>query len=176
MLGGHSGDDIDKGRGNANKILNRFLWTTHHKVDLHISTFNGGNLRNAIAREAYTVIVVPSDQKESLAVLFNHFRDDIEDELFLKEPKIKLKLESCDIPKTVIDQKCQSNLLNSIYACPHGVLAMSAKMPGLVETSTNLASVKFKENNMIEIVTSQRSDLASGKSDAANMIEAVFKM
>jgi dipeptidase D len=176
LLGGHSGDDIDKSRGNANKVLNRFLWTTSQKIDLRISTFNGGNLRNSIAREAYTVIVVPSNQKESLAVLFNHFRDEIENELYLKEPKIKLKLESWDIPDKVIDLKSQFDLLNTIYACPHGVLAMSARMPRMVETSTNLASVKFKESNIIEIITSQRSDLQSGKSDAANMVEAVFKL
>ena len=174
LLGGHSGDDINKNRGNAIKVLNRFLWQLMHKYEIYIADFNGGNLRNAIAREAFAVILVPGTKKEDITVAFNIFRSEIEDEMILNEPNIRLILESAEQPRFVMDTLSQNNLINSLYACPHGVLAMSTRMPGLVETSTNLASVKVKAENLIEITTSQRSDLESGKMDAAYMIESLF--
>lgn len=176
LLGGHSGDDINKNRGNAIKILNRFLWQLAHKYDIYIADINGGNLRNAIAREAYATVLVPLSSREQITVDFNIFRSMIETEMILNEPNINLLLESTEQPQMVIDGTSQIRLINALYACPHGVLAMSTRMPGLVETSTNLASVKFKAGNTIEITTSQRSDLESGKLDAANMVESVFKM
>lgn len=175
LLGGHSGDDINKGRGNAVKILNRFLWQISQKMDIHLSSFNGGNLRNAIAREAFANILVPFAKKEEVIIAFNIFRSEIENELSSNEPKMKFSLESADQPLSVIDRIAQSNLLNSLYACPHGILAMSSRMPGMVETSTNLASVKF-EGNTVEISTSQRSDIESSRDDVASMVESVFKM
>ena len=176
LLGGHSGDDINKNRGNAIKILNRFLWQLKDKIDFHLVSFDGGNLRNAIPREAAALVLVPSSQKERITVLFNIFRSEIENELLANEPHLCLTLESSDLPSMVIDAQSQKNLINSLYAAPHGVLSMSTRMPGLVETSTNLASVKFKPGNLIEITTSQRSDLNSCKMDAAYMVESVFKM
>ncbi len=176
LLGGHSGDDINKNRGNAIKVLNRFLWHLTQKYEICIADFTGGNLRNAIAREAFATVLVPGSSKEQITVDFNIFRSVIEAEILLNEPNIMLLLESTEQPKFVIDKSSQLRLLNALYACPHGVLAMSARMPGLVETSTNLASVKFKMENTIEITTSQRSDLESGKQDAAYMVESVFKM
>ena len=92
------------------------------------------------------------------------------------EPFMKLTLESSELPAVIMDRLSQTKLVNSIYACPHGVLTMSTRMPGLVETSTNLASVKFKQGNLIEITTSQRSDLESGKLDAAYMVESLFQL
>jgi len=176
LLGGHSGDDINKGRGNAAKILNRFLWKISQKMDIHLSSFDGGNLRNAIAREAFANILIPFAKKEEVSIAFNIFRSEIENELLSNEPKIRFSLESTDQPGFVTDQITQANLLNSLYACPHGILAMSSLMPGMVETSTNLASVKFIDGNAIEISTSQRSDLESSRNDAASMVESVFKM
>ena len=176
LQGGHSGDDINKNRGNAIKILNRFVWQTMQKYEIYISEYQGGNLRNAIAREAYAVLLVPGSKKEGLTIDFNIFRSDLECEIALNEPGMKLSLESSELPLQVIDRLSQIRLVNAIYACPHGVLNMSTRMPGLVETSTNLASVKFKPGNLIEITTSQRSDLNSGKIDAANMVESVFQL
>ena len=176
LLGGHSGDDINKNRGNAIKILNRFLWQIMQKYEIYISDYQGGNLRNAIAREASAVILVPISRKEEVAVEFNIFRSVIETETVINEPAIKLLLETCELPGLVIDRLSQLKLINSLYACPHGVLTMSTRMPGLVETSTNLASVKIKPGNLIEITTSQRSDLESGKWDAANTVESVFQL
>ena len=176
LQGGHSGDDINKNRGNAIKVLNRFLWQLMQKYEIYIADFNGGNLRNAIAREAFAVIMVPVSLKERLTVEFNIFRSDIEEEMILNEPNIHLLLESTDQPPSVFDKLSTSRLINALYACPHGVLTMSTRMPGLVETSTNLASVKVKPGNVIEITTSQRSDLESGKLDAAYMVESVFRL
>ena len=176
LQGGHSGDDINKNRGNAIKVLNRFLWQLMQKYEIYIADFNGGNLRNAIAREAFAVIMVPVSLKERLTVEFNIFRSDIEEEMILNEPNIHLLLESTDQPPSVFDKLSTSRLINALYACPHGVLTMSTRMPGLVETSTNLASVKVKPGDVIEITTSQRSDLESGKLDAAYMVESVFRL
>ncbi len=176
LLGGHSGDDINKNRGNAIKILNRFLWQTMQNYEIYIADYQGGNLRNAIAREAFAVILVPVSRKEKVTIDFNIFRSVIESEIIYDEPTITLFLESCDLPVKIIDRNSQTKLVNALYACPHGVLTMSTRMPGLVETSTNLASVKTKSENLIEITTSQRSDLESGKWDAANMVESVFQL
>lgn len=176
LVGGHSGDDIEKGRGNANKILNRFLWTINKKTDLRLASFNGGNLRNAIAREGVAVACVPWSEKENIRILFNHFINDLEIEISDVEPKLNLSLESESLPATVIDKKSSDALLNVLYACAHGVIAMSRDMPGLVETSTNLASVKMTEGNTILITTSQRSSVESSKLDVMQQVEATFKL
>ncbi|HJV78000.1 MAG TPA: aminoacyl-histidine dipeptidase [Paludibacter sp.] len=176
LKGGHSGDDIDKGLGNANKIVNRFLWILNKKMDLRLHTFDGGNLRNAIAREAVAVASVPFSERENVRVLFNHYTMDIENEKGKIEPNMILSLDSESLPETVIDKKTSNALLNVLYACPHGVKAMSAEMPDLVETSTNLASVKMKPENRIEITTSQRSSVESAKHDIANQVEAAMTL
>lgn len=176
LKGGHSGDDIDKKRGNANKLLNRFLWMVNKKTDLRLHCFDGGNLRNAIAREAVAVASVPWTEKENIRVLLNHYTVELELETASNEPNLVLELESEQTPATVMD-KCSSDaLLNVLYACAHGVLTMSSDMPGLVETSTNLASVKMKENNKVLITTSQRSSVASEKYSIANQLEATFTL
>ncbi len=174
LMGGHSGDDINKNRGNANKILNRFLQDAAGKMKVRIAAFNGGNLRNAIAREAFAVVVLPHSQKENLIVEWNVFSTEMEFEYEISEPNLKLQHQSVNLPEFVIDQDCQSRLLKLIAACPHGVLEMSSRMPGMVETSTNLASVKFTENNQIAVTTSQRSEIDSRKYMAATMIESLM--
>lgn len=174
LKGGHSGDDIHRGLGNANKILNRYLWNINRKTDLRIHSFNGGNLRNAIAREATATVSVPWSEKESVRVALNHYIADIEKEFGETEPLLKMTLASESLPETVIDKRTSDSLLNALYACPHGVKAMSKDMPGLVETSTNLASVKMKEGNKILITTSQRSSVETSKYDIAHQVESVF--
>lgn len=176
LLGGHSGDDINKNRGNANKILNRFLVNANKQFNLRIADFSGGNLRNAIAREAFAVVVVPHSQKEDLMVEWNVFASEMEFEYEYAEPKLKLHHQSVALPEKVIDQVTQNRLLKLIAACPHGVLEMSTRMPGMVETSTNLASVKFTDSNEILITTSQRSEIESRKYMAAEMVESVMQL
>ncbi|QGY43064.1 beta-Ala-His dipeptidase [Maribellus comscasis] len=176
LLGGHSGDDIHKNRGNANKILNRFLWQASGDFELCLAEFNGGNLRNAIAREAFAIVVIPEDEKESFLKSFNKYVKELGFEYERSEPNLKLNAEVSKIPEFVIDKETQYNLLNAINACPHGVLEMSTRMEDMVETSTNLASVKFLEDNRIYITTSQRSELESRKFMVAGMVESVFKL
>ena len=176
LLGGHSGDDIDKGRANANKLLTRFLWTVNKEMDLRLHSFDGGNLRNAIPREAIALALVPYAQKERVRVLLNHFVVDVEDEFGTIEPKMRLDLDSETSPETVIDKVSSTQLLNALYACPHGIIAMSKDMEGLVETSTNLASVKMKGSDGILITTSQRSSIESAKYDIMQQVESVFNL
>jgi dipeptidase D len=176
LLGGHSGDDIHKGRGNANKILNRFLYKASKEFEARLSVFDGGNLRNAIAREAYAIITIPAFLKEKVSSEFNIFSSEVEFEFEHTEPGLKLKLETTGTPDFVLDLQSQKMILNSIYACPHGVLEMSSRMEGMVETSTNLASVKFTEPDKVTITTSQRSEIESRKHYAAEMVESVFAL
>lgn len=176
LNGGHSGSEINKGLGNANKILNRYLWTINKKYGIELASIDGGNLHNAIAREASAVVGVQSNKKESIIVDLNTLLPEIKAELVKVDPNLTIAVESADVPKFVFDKKTTNNLLNAIYVCPHGVLGMSMDIPGLVETSTNLASVKMKENNTIVVGTSQRSSTESLKHDAANMIEAAFTL
>jgi len=176
LLGGHSGDEINKGRGNSNKILNRFLWQINKKYDIRLSDFNGGNLRNAIPREAFAVITIPNEFKENVRVDLNIYAAEMEQVWDINEPKLKITLESVDKPDFVIDRQTSNNLFDALYACPHGVFTMSSKMPGMVETSTNLASVKFTENENILITTSQRSDVDSEKYNIAQMVGSALTM
>ncbi|BDX36666.1 aminoacyl-histidine dipeptidase [Tenuifilaceae bacterium CYCD] len=176
LSGGHSGDDIDKGRGNSIKIINRFLWKGTHRFDLRLSLLDGGNLRNAIPREAYAIFTVHKDDQKDLIKDFEKLRDEIYGEIRDVEPNINIAFESTEIPSYVIDEPTHFDLLNSIYACPHGVIAMSRQLKGLVETSTNLASVKFIQDNQILVTTSQRSSVDSAKTDISNMVESVFRL
>jgi dipeptidase D len=176
LQGGHSGDDIHKNRGNANKILVRILNEISKTVELKLALFNGGNLRNAIAREAFAVIVIPHSKKEIVAARFNIFARLLEKEFEFCEPKLNLKIGTEEMPSGIIDSSLQTRLLAALIACPHGVLEMSSRMEGMVETSTNLASVKFIDDNKIRVTTSQRSEIESRKYFAAEMVEAVFTM
>ena len=176
LQGGHSGDDINKGRGNAIKILNRFLWEIDHKYGINVASFEGGNLRNAIAREAVAVILFDEVLKENVRVDFNVYASEMEEVWKITEPGLKMELESIEVPEVVLSVNSTHKLLEALYVCPHGVFAMSYRMPGMVETSTNLAAVRFVENNTILITTSQRSDVDSEKMNIAQMVEAVFRM
>lgn len=175
LKGGHSGDDINKGLGNAVKIINRFLWNAIEKYSIRISKIDGGNLRNAIAREAFAYFVIPESSKKDVLNYVVEYNNAVKDELKVTEPDLKFTIESAEKSEFVIDSDTQMRLLNSLYACPHGVIAMTADMPGLVETSTNLASVKTLDNKIL-VQTSQRSSVESSKDDIASMVESVFRL
>jgi len=176
LTGGHSGDEIHKGRGNSIKILTRFLFEAN-KFDMRIAEIGGGNMRNAIPREANATIIIPKKNAKKLESMFRKLRDEIANELSIQEPNFNASLEKATLPKIIIDPQTQQNLLRSLYACPHGVIAMSAKISGLVETSTNLASVKMNaKKQTITIATSQRSSIESSKKDVMNMVENVFTL
>lgn len=176
LQGGHSGDDINRGRGNAIKILNRFLWELNKKYGVRVAVLEGGNLRNAIAREANAVVVFEDTYKEQVRVDFNVYAAEMESVWSLTESGLHFDLESADVPPEVLTPSDTTKLLDALYACPHGVFAMSYRMPGMVETSTNLAAVKFIENNTVLITTSQRSDINSEKMNIAQMVASVFHM
>lgn len=176
LNGGHSGSEIHKGLGNANKILNRFLWTLSRKLQISLAQIDGGNLHNAIAREASAIAGVPVGDKDAVSTWLKKFEGQIKDELKVVDSNVNITVTDATEPSTVIDSDTTYGLLNAIYGCPHGVLAMSHDIPGLVETSTNLASVKMKDGHTIVIGTSQRSSTESLKEYAANMINAIFTL
>ena len=147
-----------------------------NRQDLYLCEINGGNLRNAIPREAYAICAVPEDAKHDVRTELNIFTSEVENELAVTEPDLKLVLESETPRKMAIDQDTTTRLLKALYAAPHGVYAMSQDIPGLVETSTNLASVKMKPNHIIRIETSQRSSILSARNDMANTVRAVFQL
>ena len=174
--GGHSGGDIHLGRANANKLLARILFNLGKKYELSLAEIDGGNLRNAIPRAAHAIVGVHTSKKEDVRVAINHFIADIENEYADLEPTLEITMESVDKPEFCIDSDTTIKLIESIYSAPHGVVSMSRVMPGLVETSTNLASVKMKEGNEVVVTTSQRSSVDSRKWDIANQVEAVFTL
>ncbi len=176
LNGGHSGSEIDKGLGNANKILTRYLWTLMQSYPLSLAEISGGNLSNAIAREASAIAGIPNDVKEKARTTLNIMLADIEAELRTVDPQVQILLDSVEKPSFCIDKKTTENLLNALYACPHGVIGMSFEIENLVETSTNLASVKMKDNNTIVVTTSQRSSTNSLKTDVSNMVKSVFRL
>ncbi|WP_291857570.1 aminoacyl-histidine dipeptidase [Marinilabilia sp.] len=175
LKGGHSGDDIHKGLGNANKILVRYMWQMAREYDFKVARLEGGNLRNAIAREASALGVVPSRYKEEARVVLNMLTHEVEQELRHTDPAVKLRLGSTDLPEKVFSSGFQQKLLNSLYACPHGVMEWSKEIDGLVETTTNLASVKMMDDEIL-VTTSQRSSVESARNDLANMVESVFQL
>lgn len=174
LQGGHSGDDINKGLGNAVKLLNRFLWNSADRFELNVSSLQAGNLRNALAREGFAVVTIPAKHRDPFEEFGREFEKIIKDEYKSTEKKIKFSLVSCDLPETVFTPELQFSLLNSLYACPHGVIEYSREIPGLVETSTNLASVKIGDGKII-VTTSQRSSVESAKQDICNMVSSVFR-
>lgn len=176
LKGGHSGGDIHLGRANANKILNRFLTLAFNKYDLYLCEIDGGNLRNAIPREAHAIIAIPEAHKHDLRTDLNVFTAEVQAEYAVTDPDMELILSSEPARAKAIDADTTQRLLQTLYAVPHGVYAMSQDIPGLVETSTNLASIKMKPGNIIRIETSQRSSTASSKQDIANMVRTVFEM
>lgn len=172
--GGHSGGDIHLGRANANKLLARFLFDLSKKHEIALAEIDGGNLRNAIPRAAHAVFGVHTSHKETVRVALNDYAATVEAEYKDLEPTLEIKLESVDKPDFSIDESTSANIIRAVYSAPHGVVSMSRDIEGLVETSTNLASVKMGQNNTVVVTTSQRSSVDSRKWDIADQVEAHF--
>lgn len=175
LVGGHSGDDIQKGRGNAVKLLNRFLWNCARKYDGRIASILAGNLRNALAREGFAVVLVPETSRNDFETYVLEYHRALTDELKVTEPDLRFSAQSVDLPTSVFSLGLQERLLNLLYALPHGVIEMSREIEDFVETSTNLASVKLKDN-LLEITTSQRSSVETAKTDIGDMVASVFHL
>jgi len=176
LKGGHSGDEIHKGIGNSLKILNRFLWNADKRFKIRLARLEGGKARNAIPRESEALIMVPAGSLDLIRVYFESFVNILKADLELIEPDFEMSLELTDLPEFNMRRKSQQKLFNAVYACPHGVIAMSQEIPGLVETSTNLASIRHKGDDILEIVTSQRSSSETAKQDIADRMEALFNL
>ncbi len=176
LKGGHSGDEIHKGLGNSIKIATRFLQHAMAKFEVRLASFDGGKVRNAIPREATIVFTVGEQYKKDIEAFFTKFESDIKNELKTTEPKLKITLDKTKSPKKLIDKKTQFRLINALHGVRHGVFEMSRDIEGLVETSTNLASVKMPGKNKIEIVTSQRSSVMSARNDAKESVASVFRL
>ncbi len=176
LLGGHSGGDIHQGRANANKLLARFLFGLSLEHVVSLCEIDGGNLRNAIPRAAHAVFGVDTSRKEQVRVAFNKFAADVEREYAGLETGMKFELTTAERPEYAVDSETSRNLIEALYSAPHGVISMSRDLEGLVETSTNLASVKMQPDNKILVTTSQRSSIESRKWDIAYQVEALFRL
>ncbi len=175
LKGGHSGDDIHRGRGNAIKVINRILWNAELMYEIRLSDYKGGNLHNAIAREAFALVTVPKRNKKAFRDMCQELGGEMQGAMKTSEPDMRVELTEAGMPECVMDAKTQNRLLNALYACPHGVMSWSADIPNLVETSTNLASVKTTGKEII-VVTSQRSSVETAKRDIADMVATVFHL
>lgn len=175
LHGGHSGDDIDKGYANANKILARFLNGALDKYDLRLCSISGGNLHNAIPRDATAVIAVPFANREKIRVDFNVFAAEIQDEYHVTETSAQFYMESTDPVSKCIEPAVAANIIRSVYAVFNGVYAMSMDVPGLVETSSNLARIRTEEGK-VTMVASQRSSVESAKYAVQSTLAACFRM
>jgi dipeptidase D len=172
LKGGHSGMDINTGRGNANKIMVRFLKQVVAEYGVRLSSINGGSLRNAIPREAFATICVQTDRVSNLKQFTQTFATDIAAELRATEPDLSIELTETKTD-SVMDLKTAIAMIEAVNACPNGVIRMSDSMPDLVETSSNLAIVK-SENNQIVISCLLRSSVDTAKDDLAESMDAVF--
>ncbi len=175
LQGGHSGMDIIKGLGNANKFMNRLLFNASEDLDLKIASINGGGLRNAIPRESEAVVVVDDFQVKA-------FKSELEDEIeAIKaefsnlEPNLKVTITETEVPAKVMEAEAQNQVLKAVYAAHNGVYRMSPEIEGLVETSNNIAKVEIKDGN-VEIKCLTRSSVESSKDDLANSLKSSFEL
>ena len=176
LNGGHSGDDIDKKRANAIKILCRFLYMEQEKMDLRLAQWNSGKMHNAIPRDGKIIFAVPADKKEEVKADWNIFQKDVEDEFHVTDGNMEWSLGSAEA-QTVMPKNVSVNLIRAIQAVDNGVLAMcqDEALAKMVETSSNIASVQSEEEKVI-IVSSQRSNVMSNLTNMANSVKATFQL
>jgi dipeptidase D len=175
LNGGHSGMDIHKGLGNANKIMNRLLFDAFENFGLQVSEINGGSLRNAIPRESAAKVIVAGMYDEAYIFDMQEIINDIKTEFKTTEPNLTIEIVKCDLPKKVMDLGVQEGILRSIYAAHNGVYRMSADMEDLVETSNNVARVIIKDGT-ISIGCLTRSSVETSKFDLANALRSAFEL
>jgi len=177
MKGGHSGMEIGLGRGNANQQLCRFLWNCDKKFGISLSQIDGGNLANAIPREAWAIVGVDAGKVEAFRQYAEDFDRLIHAEFLLAEGKdFTFTVEETAIPEKVIDDKTAHRLVAAMFACPNGVQGMSNAVEGLIETSCNLASVKMIEGDKIEVTVHIRSSVDSRRDEVGDRVSALFAM
>ena len=175
LKGGHSGMDIHKGLGNANKIMNRLLFNGFENFGLQISQIIGGSLRNAIPRESVAKVIVAGMFDEAFVFDMQEIINEIKFEFKTTEPNLTIEIEKSDLPNNVMDLGVQEGLLRAIYTAHNGVYRMSADMEDLVETSNNIARVVV-ENGTISIQNLTRSSVESSKYDLANALRSAYEL
>jgi len=176
LTGGHSGDDIEKKRANANKLLARFLYNSQKKYDLRLIDIQAGGLHNAIPREAWCLCAVPTKDKESIAVDWNLYQADVEEEYSVTEKTMVFTLQSEGQVTSVVEKNCSQRLIKALQAVDNGVFAYCQDIP-LIETSSNLASIHMvPETKTIDILSSQRSSIYSARLNMANTVAAAFEL
>lgn len=177
LKGGHSGVDIHKGRGNANKLMNRVLLHLSKQMQARVSSIEGGSLRNAIPRESVAIIALPKGQSEEAQKHVRELQSVIKNEYNFTDPDLELQIESLGsvTEDTVLPQDFQDRFLKALYACPNGIYRMSPEIDGLVQTSNNIARVTVKDNRWtVQCLT--RSSVDSEKYDLAASIQCAFEL
>lgn len=175
LNGGHSGMDIDKGLGNANKIMNRLLFDGFENFGLQIAEIDGGSLRNAIPRESTATVIISGIFEEAFFSETQEIIGDIKAEYKTTEPNLQIIIEPTDMPEKVMDLGVQEGLTRALYAAHNGVYRMSADMDNLVETSNNIARVTVK-NGKLHIGCLTRSSVETSKFDLANALRSAFEL
>lgn len=175
LTGGHSGGDIHLGRGNANKIMNRILYTLNREIGIGVNSIDGGSLRNAIPRESVSVVLVDKTKEAQFQGSLTELIKIIKAEYALTDAQLDISLNETNLPETVMNKEFQDNLLRSVYCCPNGIYRMSPAIKGLVQSSNNLARVLVKEGNY-SIQCLNRSSVDTEKTDLANAIAAAFEL
>lgn len=175
LKGGHSGMDIILGRGNANKLMNRLLWQLSREAGVRIAALDGGSLRNAIPRESFATVVFPKSEEAGVKKIVDAFFAETKAELSLVEPDYKLACEPVPAPAQALTAQSTARLCNLVYGIPNGVIRMSDSMPGLVETSTNMAIVKIEGKEAV-ISCLLRSSVDTAKNDLVRQMQAVVDL
>ena len=175
LTGGHSGMDIYKGRGNANKLMNRVLLNAAEKFGLRINTIDGGSLRNAIPRESFADVTIPAENADDFISFIKGEEQVLKNEYQSTDANFNISIEKIDTPEMVMDAAFQYNLLRTVAACPNGIYRMSPAITGLVQTSNNLARILVKEG-ALTILCLTRSSVDSEKMDLAKTICYNFEL
>lgn len=173
LKGGHSGLDINLGRGNANLIINRLMLNASERYGLRLASIDGGSLRNAIPREAFAIVVVPESEIKEFSAFVDEYFAFAKNELKDSDPGLKIAIEKVELPASLIDAETQANLFEAVNSCPNGVYAMSKDMTDVVETSSNLAVIKSAKGK-VEVASLQRSAVNSERQKVAQEFFDVF--
>ena len=175
LKGGHSGGEIHLGRANANKLMFRFLKEAVSACEARLSSIDGGSLRNAIPREAFALITIPSENEQDLQELIEEYLKIYQEEYKATESNVQFAAEKAELPATLIPEEIQDSLINAVMACPNGVISMLTDFEGIVETSTNLASVK-SQPELIEVKLLPRSSSETRKDEICSSLESLFTL
>ena len=175
LTGGHSGIQIHLGRGNANKLMNRILFTASKEHDLHIESIDGGSLRNAIPRESFATVAVPKNNVDKFESYIKEITNILIDEYKTTDPELEILLEDTETPKKCVEKDFQNRFLNAIYSCPNGIYRLSPDMENLTQTSNNLARV-ILEDGSYSVQCLTRSAVETEKMDMAQAIISTFAL